>query len=138
MSTDQVRADVAAALRDLNHAFAAHDPDDEQLRDLTVAVRGRLAAIETTERRDRLALMLASAGSGSFPSTTAGSGFSDRAVGGSTNPTSVDVEIEFEETGVVARVVLRRAFEGAPGRGTRRHRRRGIRRRDRLRDRPDT
>jgi acyl-coenzyme A thioesterase PaaI-like protein len=116
MSTEQLRADAAAALRDLNHAFAAHDPDDEQLRDLTLAVRGQLAVIEGTERRDRLALMLASSGSGSFPSTNAGSGFSDRAVGGSTNPTSVDVDVEFAETGVVARVVLRRAFEGAPGR----------------------
>jgi acyl-coenzyme A thioesterase PaaI-like protein len=47
---------------------------------------------------------------------TAGSGFSDRAVGGATNPASVDIDVRFEGEEVVATVVLRRAFEGAPGR----------------------
>jgi acyl-coenzyme A thioesterase PaaI-like protein len=47
---------------------------------------------------------------------TAGSGFSDRAVGGATNPTSVDVDVRFEGEEVIATVVLRDAFEGAPGR----------------------
>jgi acyl-coenzyme A thioesterase PaaI-like protein len=47
-----------------------------------------------------------------------GLGFEDRAVGGSANPTSVELEVRFghESDEVVANVVLRRAFEGAPGR----------------------
>ena len=53
---------------------------------------------------------------GGFPTTTSGSGFSDRAVAGGANPTSVDIEVTFEPDEVVARVVLRQAFEGAPGR----------------------
>ena len=46
----------------------------------------------------------------------AGSGFEDRAVAGRANPTSVDLEVRFEETRWSPDVVLHRAFEGAPGR----------------------
>jgi len=51
-----------------------------------------------------------------FPMGSAGSGFGDRAVAGNANPTSTDVDVEFEEIDVVGRFVLGRAFEGAPGR----------------------
>jgi acyl-coenzyme A thioesterase PaaI-like protein len=116
MSTDQARATAAATLRDLNHTFAAHDPDDEELLTLTSAVSALTARVRTAPPRDRLALMRAAVGEQSFPTMTAGSGFADRAVGGAANPTSVDVDVRFEGEEVIARVVLRRAFEGAPGR----------------------
>jgi len=45
-----------------------------------------------------------------------GEGFEDRAVGGSANPTGVELSVRLEDEDVVADVVLRRAFEGAPGR----------------------
>jgi acyl-coenzyme A thioesterase PaaI-like protein len=48
--------------------------------------------------------------------STGGAGFADRAVAGAANPTSVDLDVDDEDDEVVARVVLRRAFEGAPGR----------------------
>jgi acyl-coenzyme A thioesterase PaaI-like protein len=116
MSSDEARSTAAATLRDLNHAFAAHDPDDPALAAIAAAVTSLTAELEATPARDRLALMRAATGTGSFPSATSGSGFSDRAVGGTTNPTSVDIEVGFEGEQVVAHVVLRRAFEGAPGR----------------------
>ena len=47
MSTDNVRADSAAALRDLNHTFAAHDPDDDLLRDIA---RDARALVDATRR----------------------------------------------------------------------------------------
>src|SRR4029079_12257736 len=75
--------------------------------------------LDGTAPRDRMALMRAAIATGdtpSFPEMTAGSGFSDRAVGGATNPASVDIDVRFEGEEVVATVVLRRAFEGAPGR----------------------
>jgi acyl-coenzyme A thioesterase PaaI-like protein len=114
MSTEQCRIDAAAALRDLNHAFAAHDPDDEHLRAIGDDAQALVALLDSSPRRDRLALMRAGFGSGTFP--IAGSGFADRAVGGTANPTSVDVVVTFEPDEVVAHVVLRLAFEGAPGR----------------------
>jgi acyl-coenzyme A thioesterase PaaI-like protein len=116
MSTEARRADAAAALRDLNHTFAAHDPDDDQLQNLARDARALVAKLSTTGRRDRLALMRGAMGPDSMPTANSGSGFSDRAVGGAANPTSVEVTVTFEPDEVVARVVLRQAFEGAPGR----------------------
>jgi acyl-coenzyme A thioesterase PaaI-like protein len=114
MSTEVARTAAAAALRDLNHAFALQDADDDLLHDLAREARARARALDATPRRDRLALMRASL-SGEAP-MGAGSGFDDRAVAGTANPTSADLDVEFEDVDVVARVVLRRAFEGAPGR----------------------
>jgi acyl-coenzyme A thioesterase PaaI-like protein len=55
-------------------------------------------------------------GEGGFPAAGPGSGFNDRAVAGTANPTSADIEVEFEDVDVVARFSLGRAFEGAPAR----------------------
>ena len=116
MPTASARSVAAAALRDLNHAFAAHDPDDELLMGLAGTVRTQIATLDDTPNRDRLALMRAATGERRFPSGDDGSGVADRAVAGTDNPTSVDIDVQFEPDEVVARVVLRRAFEGAPGR----------------------
>jgi acyl-coenzyme A thioesterase PaaI-like protein len=119
MSSDEARGAAAAALRDLIHAFAAHDPDDTELGVIASASTSLTEQLDGAAPRDRMALMRAAIATGatpSFPEMTAGSGFSDRAVGGATNPTSVDLDIRFEADEVIATVVLRRAFEGAPGR----------------------
>jgi acyl-coenzyme A thioesterase PaaI-like protein len=115
MATDDARFEAASALRDLIHAFAAHEPDDETLRALATAARAEAAQLDGTPHRDRLALMRASFGDrGALMGS--GSGFEDRAVGGTGNPTGVELAVRFEGEEVVAEVVLRRAFEGAPGR----------------------
>ena len=62
--------------------------------------------------RDRLALMR----NRPDGSVLGGRGFEDRAVGGTSNPTSIELEVRYDDDEVVADVVLRRAFEGAPGR----------------------
>jgi acyl-coenzyme A thioesterase PaaI-like protein len=119
MGSDEARAEAAGALRDLIHAFAAHDADDDTLRTIASSAASLQEQLDDAPRRDRMALMRAAAAAGvdpTFPAITAGSGFSDRAVGGQTNPTSVDVETRFEGDEVIATVVLRAAFEGAPGR----------------------
>jgi acyl-coenzyme A thioesterase PaaI-like protein len=116
MQIEEARIDAAAALRNLNHAFVAHDPDVAQLQQIARDARTIVAQLETVKRRDRLALMRAGVGTDSFPSSASSAGFADRAVAGAANPTSIDIEAQFEPEEVVARVVLRRAFEGAPGR----------------------
>jgi acyl-coenzyme A thioesterase PaaI-like protein len=117
------RTEAAAALRDLNHAFVAHHATDDELRALAASARAATATLRAGERRDRLALMRAAIAAApedgdevTFPAATPGSGFSDRAVAGTTNPTSADIDVHFEGDEAVADVVLRRAFEGAPGR----------------------
>ena len=116
MSTELVRCAAAAALRDLNHAFTAHDADDDQLDAIAATARELTAKLEKTPRRDRLTLMRSATRERRMPIDSAGSGFSDRAVGGGANPTSVDLDVTYDNDEVVARVTLRRAFEGAPGR----------------------
>lgn len=119
MPSDEARAEAAGALRDLIHTFAAHDADDTTLHSIATSATSLTEQLDGAPRRDRMALMRAAAAASvdpTFPEITAGSGFSDRAVGGATNPTSVDVETRFEGDEVIATVVLRAAFEGAPGR----------------------
>lgn len=116
MSTDEARAAAAAALRDLNHQFVSSDPADEQLAALATTIAEAGAVLREAPRRDRLALMRSVSGEGGFPMGNAGAGFGDRAVGGNANPTGIDMDVRYEGDEVVVDVVLRRAFEGAPGR----------------------
>ena len=116
----QDRLDAAAALRDLNHAFAAAEVDSDALRAVTETARGLAADLDGAPRRDRLALIRAAReraqGATMFEVAQPGSGFEDRAVGGSGNPTSFDFDITHEDEDIVATFVLRKGFEGAPGR----------------------
>ena len=112
MKTEEEREKAAGSLRALIHAFAAHDPEDGVLSALAETANQLTLAVSQTSIRDRLALMR------SVPDefVLGGSGFEDRAVGGISNPTSVEFEIRFTDEEVIADFVLRRAFEGAPGR----------------------
>jgi acyl-coenzyme A thioesterase PaaI-like protein len=112
MGTEQARQAAAASLRALSHAFAAHELADDELSSLADTADELTRRADQSPRRDRLALMQ------NRPEGQAlgGEGFEDRAVGGSANPTSVEVMSVRLEGDVVAEVSLRRAFEGAPGR----------------------
>jgi acyl-coenzyme A thioesterase PaaI-like protein len=116
MATDDARLAASAALRDLIHAFAAHDADDGALHALAAIARVQTTEMEAAPRRDRMALMRAAIGERGLPGMASGSGFEDRAVGGRSNPTGVELSVRFDSDEVVAEVTLRRAFEGAPGR----------------------
>jgi acyl-coenzyme A thioesterase PaaI-like protein len=110
MKTEEQRERAAASLRD--HAFVAHDPEDGALASLADTANELTLVVGQASTRDRLALMR----SRPDESVLGGSGFEDRAVGGSSNPTSVELEVQFKDEEVIADFVLRRAFEGAPGR----------------------
>jgi acyl-coenzyme A thioesterase PaaI-like protein len=112
MKTEEAREGAAASLRALSHAFAAHDPADDALASIAETAHELTLSVNETPMRDRLALMRSSRDA----SILGGSGFEDRAVGGCSNPTSVELEVRFDSDEVIADLVLRRAFEGAPGR----------------------
>jgi acyl-coenzyme A thioesterase PaaI-like protein len=116
MPDASARSVAAAALRDLNHALVAHEPDDETLLAIASEARTHVATLNATPNRDRLAFMRAATQGRRFPGGDDRSGFADRAVAGGDNPGSVDLDVTFDDDEVVARVVLRRGFEGAPGR----------------------
>jgi acyl-coenzyme A thioesterase PaaI-like protein len=116
MATEALRSAAASNLRDLNHSFSARDPEDDVLVQVAEVAARLTARIEAAPARDRLALMRRG-----IAESLMGLGFEDRAVGGGSNPTSVDLgNVRFEGTDgegdIVADVRLRRAFEGAPGR----------------------
>ncbi len=121
-SNADARLDAAAAMRDLNHAFVAHDRDLPGLRELEATAAREAETMRRGARRNRLAMMRAARealpdGSNTFVAAGGpGSGFEDRAVGGRGNPTGVDLEVDGEGDEIVATVVLHRGFEGAPGR----------------------
>jgi acyl-coenzyme A thioesterase PaaI-like protein len=116
MLDDEARIDAANALRDLIHEFSARDADEASLRSIAATARAEAEALRAHPRRDREALMRAAVGERGMPSMGSNSGFGDRAVGGVSNPTGVELSVRFDADEVVADVVLRRAFEGAPGR----------------------
>ncbi|HET6812181.1 MAG TPA: PaaI family thioesterase [Acidimicrobiales bacterium] len=112
MGTEGAREAAAASLRALSHAFAAHELADDALASLADTANELARRVDQSPKRDRLALMQNRPEGQAF----GGDGFEDRAVGGSANPTSVEVMSVRLEADVVADVELRRAFEGAPGR----------------------
>jgi acyl-coenzyme A thioesterase PaaI-like protein len=103
---------AAAGLRALSHSFAAHDPGDGVLAEIAATATELTVRVEEAPARDRLALMR----NRPKGSIMGGLGFEDRAVGGWSNPTSLEFEVRHDNDEVVADFVLRRAFEGAPGR----------------------
>jgi acyl-coenzyme A thioesterase PaaI-like protein len=111
MATEQIRSQAAASLRALGHSFAAHDPDDDVLTRLSETATELTRRVDEAPIRDRLALMRRGFDQGGM-----GLGFEDRAVGGGSNPTSVEMDVRYDGDEIIADVVLRRAFEGAPGR----------------------
>ena len=134
MPTEAARSTAAASLRDLAHSFAAHEPDDDVLAAITDAATALTGRVDDAPVRDRLKLMRRG-----VEESLMGLGFEDRAVGGGSNPTAVDLDVRHwgdgEGDDVVVDVVLRRALRGRTGPRARRDRRGGVRRRHRVRDR---
>ena len=111
MATEALRTAAAASMRALSHSFTAHEPDDDVLIRIAEAAAELTREVGGSPARDRLKLMRRG-----IEDSLMGLGFEDRAVGGASNPTSVELEVRYDDTEVIADVTLRRAFEGAPGR----------------------
>jgi acyl-coenzyme A thioesterase PaaI-like protein len=111
MPTEALRIAAAANLRSLAHSFAEHDPDADVLGEVAHRAAELTARVDAAPARDRLKLMRRG-----IEESLMGLGFEDRAVGGGSNPTAIDLEVRDDGDEVIADVVLRRAFEGAPGR----------------------
>lgn len=120
--SDEPRLAAAAALRELNHAFVAHDATPEVLERVAASARRAVADLRGGPRRDRAALLEAHVGRmfrvdpGQPAADGAANPMTDRAVGGETNPLAAEFELSSVDGEVVARTVLGAAYEGAPGR----------------------
>ncbi len=112
MATEEARFAAAASLRALSHSFAAHDPDDDVLTQIAATATELARRVDEAPTRERLAPMRKLPDGSNLDVL----GFEDRAVGGSSNPMSLELGVRYDTDEVVADVVLRSAFEGAPGR----------------------
>lgn len=116
------RVVAADRLRRLGHALVAHRPSPAVLERLAVALDRLLpevtAAPERSEPFDFVSdkRLGRRAGSGGEASGSAMVLFPDSVVSGPANPMSMGAVYSREGSDVVARVILRPAFEGAPGR----------------------
>jgi len=122
----QTRFDAADGLRRLGHALVAHRPEASLLNRLIAVVDDILPQVEAApDRPDPLAFLSEPAvrdaiASGNLPFLTARAGetamFEDSVVSGPANPLGIGATYNHQGDGVVARVTLGPAFEGAPGR----------------------
>ena len=124
-TTDDPRLEAAIALRKLNDAFVAHDAEDDLLRGIAAFAHDAIEQLRNGSRRDRAALLTAHfdevfgavdgvGGVATLP--TPANPMTDRAIGGTTNPISVEYEMEIVGEEAVVRTTLGTAYEGAPGR----------------------
>src|SRR5262245_26233383 len=90
-ATESLRTDVAAALRDLAHAFVGHECDDTALVAMRDWAVSQTAALEGSPSRSRLLLMQRAQAAAGPPEWKpgGGAGFEDRAVAGRANPTGL-------------------------------------------------
>ena len=120
--SEQPRLAAAAALRALNSAFVAHQGSDQLLERITAFASQAVEEFRSTERRDRASLLPLHAERMFRPNPARNNGRlsvnpkTDRAVGGTTNPISIDFDFEYGDNEVVVRTVFGAAYEGAPGR----------------------
>ncbi len=120
--TDDARLAAAAALRRLNDAFVAHEAEDGVLDRIAADARAATTELERGDRRDRAARLAAHFGRMSDPGPvdealrSTDNPMTDRAVGGTSNPLSAEITLDYEGDEVVARTVLGAAYEGAPRR----------------------
>lgn len=122
LTSDQ-RLRAAAAMRELGHAFVAHQADDEVLGALANVLERTLDEVRAFPRR-REAVMQArldrlrarAEGAVADPGQVPGSLFADSFISGRANPLGINAVMSIEGDESVARVTLGDAFEGAPGR----------------------
>jgi len=117
-STEERRATVAGLLRDIGHDFVARDVDDGLLDEIIAALRPVHDVLDESPMRERhppdaLTMLTRSLPSRDDPHRHL---FADSVVSGEANPHGLGAEIWREDESVVSRVVLGRAFEGAPRR----------------------
>jgi acyl-coenzyme A thioesterase PaaI-like protein len=116
-AADVARLALAAALNRLGHALVSHDPEPAVLAEATAAVDRLVPEVEQGPPRDRDAVRLKLAAfAAPPPDGPEPFHYPDCALAGRANPFAVGVRLAREGDEGVARVRLRPAHEGPPGR----------------------
>ncbi len=116
------RVTAASLLRDLGHAFAAHDLDDEQMTEFSARLRELVTQLDAAPARVR-ETRRSPHGTTDFPASVPiyGEGqrraiFTDGVVAGGANPMGLGAYLSRDGDQAVMEVTLGKAFEGATDR----------------------
>ena len=107
------RARAGRAIRDLGHAFVSRSASLEQVERLAEALESISAELWPADPRDRA---LASEVAPDYPQGPFTPTFDDLPISGRSSPWGLDLELHRHGDEIEARVTLRSAHEGAPGR----------------------
>jgi len=112
----QARIRAATALRDLGHSLVGHEAPLDLLDDISATLEGLVTRLDHGGPRSRheyhpRGVWAEEPGDGDIMTS-----YSERPVSGPASPWGLDTEVRREGNEAVARLTLRSAHEGAPGR----------------------
>lgn len=120
MTNEERRVQAATRLRELGHAFVAHDLSDAQLDRINGQLDDILATVRSSDTRQRA---VPSGNLADFRMAIPTDGrvdrhqlFADSVVSGAANPMGLGAHLWRDDSVAVMDVTLGKAFEGAPGR----------------------
>jgi acyl-coenzyme A thioesterase PaaI-like protein len=112
----EARARAGRAIRDIGHAFMGRNASLEQVERLAEALESTSAELWPGDPRARQAAPLASDEAIDYPQGMFTPTFDDRPISGRSSPWGLDLELHRHGDEIEARLMLRAAHEGAPGR----------------------
>jgi acyl-coenzyme A thioesterase PaaI-like protein len=110
------RARCGRAIRDLGHAFVGHDISDELLVELTETLDGLSSRLARQPARTRDLEAYRERWGEELPQGLLPRAYGDRPVSGPASPWGLDLDVHRHGDEIDARLTLREAHEGAPGR----------------------
>ena len=120
MTNDDLRVQTAALMREVGHAFVAHELDDDTLRELSAQLAAQLKDIASRPKRLRSAPVDSwEAFRMAVPDHEKGERrqlFADSIVSGSANPMGLGAYLWRDGDQAIMEATLGKAFEGAPQR----------------------
>jgi acyl-coenzyme A thioesterase PaaI-like protein len=116
MDDDQLRADAGRAIRDLGHAFVGHEAPDSLLAELATTLDGLSSRLTDEAPRSHDFDAAAERWGEELPQGLIPRMYGDRPVSGPASPWGLDLDVHRHGDEIDARLTLRAAHEGAPGR----------------------
>ncbi len=116
MDEEELRARAGTAIRDLGHAFVGHEAPDELLAELTATLDGLSSRLSDQPVRAHDFDAAAERWGEELPQGLIPRAYGDRPISGPASPWGLDLDVHRHGDEIDARLTLRAAHEGAPGR----------------------
>lgn len=116
LAIKDARRRAGAAIRDLSHAFIGRHATLDQIERLADVLEGISAELWPLDRRSRDEHSFGRDQASSYPQGRFSHDFDDRPVSGISSPYGLDLDLHRHGDEIEARLTLRSAHEGAPGR----------------------